>query len=114
MKTFLGSLAVLLSVAALAYGIYLLKFKVLVATAPPQEARPTPVVFSNPQTIQLRSASTVIGTVVAPRSIQLKTETVGTVKAIHFQSGDIVNPGQVLVELDTSVEQATLASAKAA
>ncbi|MFM8213455.1 MAG: hypothetical protein ACKN82_02235, partial [Pirellula sp.] len=66
MKTFLGSLAVLLSVAALAYGIYLLKFKVLATTAPPQEARPTPVVFSNPQTIQLRSASTVIGTIVAP------------------------------------------------
>ena len=114
MKTLLGSLAVLLSVAAVAYGIYLLKFKVLATAAPPQEARPTPVVFSNPQTIELRAASTVIGTVVAPRSIQLKTETVGTVQAIHFQSGDIVSPGQVLVELDTSVEQATLASAKAA
>ena len=114
MKTFLGSLAVLLSLAALAFGIYLLKFRVLATAAPPQEARPTPVVFSTPQAAKLRSNTTVVGTVVAPRSVQLKTETVGTVKAIHFQSGDVVQPGQVLLELDTSVEQAMLASAQAA
>jgi membrane fusion protein (multidrug efflux system) len=114
MKTLFGSLAVLLSLAALAYGIFLLKFRVLATVAPAQELRPTPVVFSTPQTAQLRSTTTVIGTITAPRSIQLKTETVGTVKAIHFQSGDLVQGGQVLVELDTSVEQAMLASAKAA
>jgi membrane fusion protein (multidrug efflux system) len=114
MKTLFGSLAVLLSLAALAYGISLLKFRVLATVAPAQELRPTPVVFSTPQTAQLRSTTTVIGTITAPRSIQLKTETVGTVKAIHFQSGDLVQGGQVLVELDTSVEQAMLASAKAA
>ena len=113
MKKFLGSLAVLLGVAALALGIYLLKFRVLSTAAPVQEAHPTPVVFSTPQSTQLRSSTTVIGTIVAPRSIQLRTETVGTVKAIHFQSGDLVQPGQVLVELDTSVEEAMLASAKA-
>lgn len=114
MKTFLGSLAVLLSLAAVGYGIYLLKFQVLASAAPAQEPYPTPVVFSTPQTTQLRSTTTVIGTVVAPRWIQLKTETVGTVKAVHFQSGDIVKPGQVLIELDTSVEQAMLESARAA
>ena len=43
MKTFLGSLAVLLSLAALAFGIYLLKFRVLATAAPPQEARPTSI-----------------------------------------------------------------------
>lgn len=91
----------------------MLKFRVLASAAPPQELQPTPVVFSTPQTAQLRSTSTVIGTVVAPRWIQLKTETVGTVKAVHFQSGEIVKPGQVLVELDTSVEQAMLDSARA-
>lgn len=114
MKTILGSLAVLLSVAALAYGIYFLKFRVLATAAPAQESHPTPVVFVSPKATQLRSSTTVVGTVVAPRSIQLKTETVGTVKSVGFQSGDIVQPGQVLVELDTSVEQAMLASAKAA
>ena len=113
MKKFLGSLAVLLGLAAMAYGIYLLKFRVLATAAPVQEAHPTPVVFSVPESTQQRSSTTIIGTVVAPRSIQLKTETVGTVKAIHFQSGDLVQPGQVLVELDTSVEEAMLASAKA-
>jgi membrane fusion protein (multidrug efflux system) len=114
MKTFLGSLAVLLSVVAMAFGVYLLKYRILVTTAPPQEARPTPVVFAMPQASNIRSSTTVVGTVVAPRMLQLMTETVGTVEAIHFRSGDVVKPGQVLLELDTSVEKAMLASAKAA
>ena len=114
MKTFLGSLTVLLSVVALAFGVYFLKYRVLATVAAPQEAHPTPVVFAKPQSTKLRSNTTLVGTVVAPRMLQLKTETVGTVESIYFQSGDIVKPGQVLVELDTSVEKAMLASARAA
>lgn len=98
----------------MAFGVYLLKYRILVTTAPPQEARPTPVVFAMPQASNIRSSTTVVGTVVAPRMLQLMTETVGTVEAIHFRSGDVVKPGQVLLELDTSVEKAMLASAKAA
>lgn len=114
MKTFFGSLAVLLGVAATAAAIFFLKFRVLQAPAPPQTARPTPVIFSAPQILKMRASSSAIGTVVAPRSVQLKTETVGTVQSVHFQSGDVVQPGQVLLELDASIEQAMLESAKAA
>ena len=78
MKTFLGSLTVLLSVVALAFGVYFLKYRVLATVAAPQEARPTPVVFAKPQSTKLRSNATLVGTVVAPRMLQLKTETVGT------------------------------------
>src|SRR5262249_24183160 len=40
-------------------------------------------------------------------------EAPGVVTAIHFESGQVVRAGQVLVELDTSVERAQLASGEA-
>ena len=114
MKTFFGSLALLLSLAILGGFVAYAKYLAVTAPAPVPEAHPTPVVFSEPQTVRLRRSTTAVGTVVAPRTLQLKTETVGTVKAVHFTSGQIVEPGDVLIELDTDVEEAMLESAKAA
>jgi len=114
MKTFFGSLALLLGLAILGGVIAYTKYRAITAPAPVPEAHPTPVVFSEPQTVRLRRSTTAVGTVVAPRTLQLKTETVGTVKAVHFTSGQIVQPGDVLIELDTEVEEAMLESAKAA
>ncbi len=114
MKTFFGSLALLLSLTAVGGMIAYTKFLAMNAPVAMQEAHPTPVVFSQPQTVRLRRSTTAVGTVVASRLLQLKTETVGTVKAVHFQSGQIVQPGDILIELDTDVEQAMLESAQAA
>jgi membrane fusion protein (multidrug efflux system) len=54
-----------------------------------------------------------VGTVAAVRGVTLSAEVPGVVKAIRFESGQKVAAGQVLVELDTSVERAQLASAEA-
>ncbi|MDB4969019.1 MAG: putative Co/Zn/Cd efflux system rane fusion protein [Myxococcales bacterium] len=54
-----------------------------------------------------------VGTVAAVRGVAVSNEAAGVVKAIHFESGQVVREGQVLVELDTSVERAQLASAAA-
>lgn len=54
-----------------------------------------------------------VGTIVAKRSIALANEVVGVVTEIGFESGDTVEPGQVLVKLDTATEQADLAAAEA-
>jgi membrane fusion protein (multidrug efflux system) len=51
--------------------------------------------------------------VTAVRGVALSSEAPGVVKAIHFESGALVKAGQVLVELDTSVERAQLESAEA-
>jgi membrane fusion protein (multidrug efflux system) len=54
-----------------------------------------------------------VGTVAAVRGVAVSNESPGVVTAIHFESGQVVKAGQVLVELDTSVERAQLASAEA-
>ncbi len=54
-----------------------------------------------------------VGTVAAVRGVAVSNESPGVVTAIHFESGQVVRAGQVLVELDTSVERAQLASAEA-
>ncbi len=51
-----------------------------------------------------------VGTITAVRGLSLSTEVPGTVTAIRFDSGQSVKAGQVLVELDSSVERAQLAS----
>src|SRR5262249_51803847 len=54
-----------------------------------------------------------VGSVTAVRGVAVSNESPGVVTAIHFESGDRVRAGQVLVELDTSVERAPLAAAEA-
>jgi membrane fusion protein, multidrug efflux system len=52
-----------------------------------------------------------IGSVASSKGVTVSTEVPGTITRLAFQSGDVVKPGQVLVELDSSVERAQLASA---
>ena len=54
-----------------------------------------------------------VGSVTAVRGVAVSNEAAGVVTAIHFESGQMVRAGQVLVELDTGVERAQLASAAA-
>ncbi|MCA1663832.1 MAG: efflux RND transporter periplasmic adaptor subunit [Myxococcales bacterium] len=54
-----------------------------------------------------------VGTVAAVRGVAVSNESPGVVTAIRFESGQVVRAGQLLVELDTSVERAQLASADA-
>jgi membrane fusion protein, multidrug efflux system len=57
---------------------------------------------------QHRATTTSIGTVLALRSITLRTELSGTVSQVGLVPGRIVDSGAVLVALDVSVEQADL------
>ena len=52
-----------------------------------------------------------IGSIASSKGVTVSTEVPGTITRIGAESGAIVKPGQVLVELDTSVERAQLASA---
>ncbi len=56
---------------------------------------------------------TAIGTVAPVQGVTISNDAPGVVTRIHFESGDLVKTGAVLVELDTNVESAQLASAKA-
>ncbi|HET8623439.1 MAG TPA: efflux RND transporter periplasmic adaptor subunit, partial [Gemmatimonadales bacterium] len=63
--------------------------------------------------VEHRPSTTSIGTVLALRSITLRNELAGTVKHVRLTPGQIVEPGDVLVTLDASVEQAELEAQEA-
>lgn len=118
MKTlaiWLGSALLLLLTLAGIGGLAYYKYGQLQAAmnigAPPEQ--PTTVVAEEAGELSFRNSTTMIGTVLAPRSIMLSNEIAGTVSAIHFEPGQVVEEGQLLVELDISVEQAQLEAAKA-
>ncbi len=74
-----------------------------------QEAVASAVAVTRPY----QRSTTVIGTVMSLRSVMLRNELSGTVRKVDLTPGKIVNEGDVLVELDVSVEQAELAAAEA-
>ncbi|MBH0237435.1 efflux RND transporter periplasmic adaptor subunit [Methylobrevis albus] len=55
-----------------------------------------------------------IGTVVANNGVDVAVETGGIVKEIHFKANDRIAAGQVLVKLDSAIEEANLIAARAA
>ncbi len=54
-----------------------------------------------------------VGSVTAAKGVAVSNDAPGVISRILFDSGAMVREGQTLVELDTSVERAQLASAKA-
>jgi membrane fusion protein (multidrug efflux system) len=114
LKTTLGS--ILLLAAVIGIGFFIGRQKYLMMTAPPvvPSEQPVMVVFKKVEPTILRQSATAVGTVLAPRSLQLRNEVVGTISEIKFQPGDEVVEDQVLLKLDTSVEAAQLLSAQAA
>ncbi|MDB4997220.1 MAG: putative Co/Zn/Cd efflux system rane fusion protein [Myxococcaceae bacterium] len=54
-----------------------------------------------------------VGSVASDRGVALSNDAPGLVTRIRFESGAVVKKGQVLVELDTNLERAQLASAVA-
>jgi membrane fusion protein, multidrug efflux system len=65
------------------------------------------------QTQAMGERVTVLGSVVAPQSIELRNELEGRITQVGFVSGSRVTRGQILLQLDASEEQAQLAAAQA-
>jgi membrane fusion protein (multidrug efflux system) len=77
--------------------------------APPPES----VAAAKVERVEWQATRGAIGSLVAERGVTLGAELPGAVRAITFESGSFVRKGQVLVKLDSSTEEAQLASAKA-
>ncbi len=113
--TWLGSLVLILIMSSIIAGLALYKYGQVQAAMnmkPPPEM-PVSITTKIAKQVTFRQSTTMIGTVLSPRSIILSNEIAGSVAGIHFEPGQIVEPDQVLVELDASVELAQLAGAKA-
>lgn len=55
-----------------------------------------------------------VGTVIAVRSVVVRNEIAGVVRSVGFDSGSVVEEGQVLLTLDDTADRADLEAAKAA
>jgi len=113
LKTIAGSVVLILIVLVVLAGIGYKKYLMMTALPPPKKEHPEVVVFAKPEPLSIRNSTTTVGTVLAPRSIQLRTEVAGTVADMPLKPGDVVDIDQLLLKLDTSVEEAQLAGAKA-
>jgi membrane fusion protein, multidrug efflux system len=83
--------------------------KAMAAAGPPPESVSTAVA----KTEQWEGTLNAVGSLAPAKGVTVSSEAAGLVTAIKFESGAPARRGQVLVELDTGVERAQLASALA-
>lgn len=65
------------------------------------------------QTTQYTQTVKVVGQLSAPKQLTLSNEYPGLVSEVNYKPGDLVEKGQALIKLDTRIEAANLAAAKA-
>ncbi len=115
-RTQLGSLALLGAVIVTGSALAAWKHSSLEESAAAAANQPEPVESIDVALAEEREhydATTSIGTIVATQSITVRNELPGTVRHVHLEPGRIVEPGEVLVALDVSVEQAELKALEA-
>lgn len=97
-------------------GLALWKYRsVRAAMAAPPPAMPPEIIdIVTIGTAKWRPTAELVGTVIAQQSITVSNEVAGTVKEVRFESGSIVEPGDVLLTLDASTEEADLRAGQAA
>jgi membrane fusion protein (multidrug efflux system) len=90
-------------------------FQIRAAIAEGEKQKPPPDTVSTTTTALESWPTTVtsVGTLTAIEGATLAVQEPGTVAKINFESGSRVAPGAVLIELDTSVEDANLRAAQA-
>jgi membrane fusion protein, multidrug efflux system len=75
---------------------------------------PAVVAAATVQHDEWQSSTSAVGSLVAVAGIDVSSEVAGKVKALHFESGQSVQRGQLLIELDTSTDNAELTGLEAA
>ncbi len=94
-------------------GTKVIQIKALIASAENFEVPPEYVTSATVTKESWKQTLNAIGSLTAVQGVLLSTEVAGKVADLHFESGESVESGQLLVELDTSSEEAQLAAAQA-
>lgn len=111
-KILLAVLSVVIIVGAIA-GVKAVQIQALIAAGENAPAPSETVTSVQVKKDVWRKTLSAVGSMRAVQGVSLSAELAGVVRKIHFESGETVEAGQVLVELDDSTEQAQLQSAKA-
>ena len=96
-----------------AYPVALLLFVLAAAGASVHAAAPLPVIATEARMAPFEDRVEALGTLLAYESIVISSTITETVRAIHFDDGDRVEMGQLLVELNSAEERALLEEATA-
>ena len=114
MKRFFASLLLIAVVAGLGYGIVKIKEANSQASVKkPQKESAVAVTAYQVVESDYQNTTTTVGTVRAIQSVLLRNEIAGVVQKINLVSGQTVKRGDVLVQLDTSVEIADMKMSEA-
>jgi len=111
-KIALTILGIVLVFSAIA-GVKFLQIRALIDSGKTMVLPPEAVTTADVRAETWETTLNAIGSFAAVQGVTLSAEVAGTVSKIDFESGASVAAGAVLVELDTSVEQAQLRSAEA-
>lgn len=108
-------LLVLLLLAVVLGGVFAFKlFQLKMMQAQfAQPLPPSPIAATHARQEQWQPRLPAAGSLVAVNGTEVTTEIGGIVKAIHFESGQPVKAGTVLIELEDSVDRAALEGARA-
>ena len=101
------------SVVGFLVGTKVIQIKALIAAGENFEAPPEYVTSAIVTEEFWRQTLDAVGSLTAVQGVLVSTEVAGKVDALHFESGESVESGQLLVEFDTSSEEAQLAAAQA-
>ena len=114
-RIFLRIFLVLILVAAIAAGLGYKKYlQIGVLTAQGSIAPPPiSVTVASAKPAKWHKRIKAVGTLVASQGVDLSTEVAGIVKSIHFDSGQEIKKGALLLELNNQSELATLGQAQA-
>ena len=102
----------LLILVGLPFGIKMRQFSVMSST--PVVMPPETVTTATARKDTWPNTVTAVGSMVAVQGVTVAAELGGKIVRIAFESGDRINAGDVLVQIDTSAEEAQLRSAEAA
>src|SRR5574340_1012786 len=112
-KRWLITLGGLLLVVGLLGGIKVGQIVTMVRANEAFTPPPETVAAAKVQEESWEESQSAIGTLVAFRAVTVSAELPGMVRQIGFESGATVKRGAMMVKLDTSTEEAQLASARA-
>ncbi len=112
-KHIIAGVALITALVAVGGGLYLWKNRP--KPGPPGGGGPMAetVDFATAKGESWQPTGRLVGTVVPKRSINLANEIVGVITEVGFESGAIVEAGQVLIKFDDATERADLAAALA-
>ena len=109
MKKYSVVIAVLVVLVAMVIGVHLFLSPAIAAELP----APIQVKLSSVQQARMANSVNLLGNVVAAEGVDISAKIAGMVKTIHFNSGQQVNQGALLISLNNADIRSSLQKSKA-